>query len=220
MIGFHFLSDDGRLRTGWLAPPDGEWLEVEGEIEICTKGLHGSKLIPHALRYAPGLMLTYCQFEGIEDYQDDKFVARKRKILKRWNIRQALREMLENDLRQRECLADILKHDIDEQRYRIVEKMSSLSAVRDPTIEMRVDRLTMRLYLDVIDLKEEGDRLTHIKLKTIVNDLVAVNTIISERKGDKLHDLLDRRTPSLDNENIKMHKAILEKIGQPFLGQD
>ena len=82
MRAWHFVNNE--LRDGRPIPPDGEWLEHEGELIMCESGLHASLRITDALKYAPGRYICRVELDGdiIED--EDKAVASKRKIL--WRI--------------------------------------------------------------------------------------------------------------------------------------
>ena len=88
-LGWHFIGKT--LRDGRPIPRDGEWLEHEGPIIICSTGLHGSRRPWHALRYAPGDVLCRVEFDGIVDEHDDKLVARRRRILCRAEFSETLR---------------------------------------------------------------------------------------------------------------------------------
>ena len=91
MNAYHFVNDT--LRDGRPVPPDGEWLVHEGHIEICETGLHASKCPFDALQYAPGPTLCLVECEDIVTEQDDKFVCRRRKIVKRFDATDTLWEM-------------------------------------------------------------------------------------------------------------------------------
>ena len=87
--GWHFCGPT--LRDGRPVPDEGVWLEHEGKILMCSAGLHGSRTPFDALQYAPGATLCYCEFEGIEQGDKDKFVARRRKIIAKRDATEALR---------------------------------------------------------------------------------------------------------------------------------
>ena len=78
-IYYHFTSD--KLRDGRPIPAIGEWLTHDGEIKMCVSGLHASADPFDALQYAPGSMLHKVALKGVVERQDDKVVARSRKIL-------------------------------------------------------------------------------------------------------------------------------------------
>jgi hypothetical protein len=78
-IYYHFTSD--KLRDGRPIPAIGEWLTYDGEVKICVSGLHASADPFDALQYAPGHMLHKVVLKGVVERQDDKVVARSRKIL-------------------------------------------------------------------------------------------------------------------------------------------
>ncbi len=82
MKAWHFVGDT--LRDGRPIPADGEWLEHEGEAIMCVRGLHASRCVLDALRYAPGNTLSRVVLGGDIQKGDDKVVVTRRKIL--WRI--------------------------------------------------------------------------------------------------------------------------------------
>ena len=80
-LAYHFVGST--LRDGRPIPADGEWLVHEGDVTICESGLHASKHPFDALPYAPGSTLCLVECEDIVTEHDDKFVCRRRKIVKR-----------------------------------------------------------------------------------------------------------------------------------------
>lgn len=97
---YHFVGD--RLRDGRPVPADGVWLEYDGPIAICASGLHASRRPWHALAYAPGPVLCLVEVEGIEAEQDDKLVARRRRIVRRVDLTDDLRAFA------RQCALDVI----------------------------------------------------------------------------------------------------------------
>lgn len=89
-IAYHFTGD--ALRDGRPVPAIGEWLEHDGHMIICKSGLHASEHPFDALRYAPGHMLHLVECDDIGKEQGDKFVCRRRKIIKSINAESMLRE--------------------------------------------------------------------------------------------------------------------------------
>ena len=91
---WHFTN--GTLRDGEPAPPAGEWLRHGGEIIPCSSGLHASRRLIDALRYAPGGTLHRVSMRGeIIEHNGDKIVARQRRI--EWSLSA---EVMEPILRQ------------------------------------------------------------------------------------------------------------------------
>ena len=78
---YHFVG--ATLRDGSPIPADGEWLIHEGPVVICETGLHASLHPFDALQYAPGATLCMVECEDIVTKQPDKFVCRRRRIVKR-----------------------------------------------------------------------------------------------------------------------------------------
>ena len=87
---YHFTANT--LRDGRAIPPVGEWLEYDGEIEICKSGLHFSKDPFDALQYAPGNLLHLVEVDEIEHEHDDKGVCRRRRIIATIDAESLLRE--------------------------------------------------------------------------------------------------------------------------------
>jgi hypothetical protein len=89
LLAFHFVNTT--LRDGRPVPPDGEWLEHAGPIKICRSGLHASRHVADAMQHAPGTTLCYVELGDIAEEQDDKVVARRRKIIARFDATDLLR---------------------------------------------------------------------------------------------------------------------------------
>ena len=85
MLAWHFLSADYRLRygDGRLVFP-GETLSATGPIEACSNGMHGSRKILDALRYATGPILCRVNITGDLKESDDKIAGRHRKCI--WTL--------------------------------------------------------------------------------------------------------------------------------------
>jgi hypothetical protein len=86
-LAYHFVAlrnGNPVLRDGLSLPAVGEWLEQEGPIVICERGLHASYRAFDALGYAPtGVPLGVClvEVDGVETEQADKLVCRRRRVL-------------------------------------------------------------------------------------------------------------------------------------------
>lgn len=90
MIVYHFTAN--KLLDGRPIPPVGGWLVHDGPVEICKSGLHASAHPFDALAYAPGNFLHLVECEDIVAEHDDKFVCRRRKILKSFDAESMLFE--------------------------------------------------------------------------------------------------------------------------------
>ena len=93
MKAYHFTGDT--LRNGEPIPPVGVWLEYHGVIIPCQSGLHASEHPMDALAYAKRPMLHLVELEGdLVSHGDpvDKWVGRRRKIIRSINATQLLRE--------------------------------------------------------------------------------------------------------------------------------
>jgi len=79
---WHFTGDT--LRDGRPVPPVGETLVHDGPLEMCASGLHASRRLIDALRYAPGHMIHRVEMGGEIVKDTDKLVATERTIL--WTV--------------------------------------------------------------------------------------------------------------------------------------
>jgi hypothetical protein len=100
MKAWHFVSDT--LRDGRPVPADGEVLVHEGPLKLCASGLHASKNILDALRYAPGSTICRVEVCGEIIHGDDKLVCTERTILWRVSGERILRKFA------RMCARDVL----------------------------------------------------------------------------------------------------------------
>jgi len=78
---YHFVGKT--LRDGRPIPADGVWLEHEGPLVMCQQGLHASRRPADALKYAPGSTLCLVELDGEVIEEEDKIVARRRRIIAR-----------------------------------------------------------------------------------------------------------------------------------------
>lgn len=93
ITGWHFTAD--RLRNGSPIPPVGEWLQHNGSIVPCRRGLHCSEHPFDALQYAPGSILHRVELRGdVQSHGDpvDKYVGRERRILATVDAENLLRD--------------------------------------------------------------------------------------------------------------------------------
>jgi hypothetical protein len=99
MKAWHFtdgwqLRDGQELVVGKTYRHDGELTLCPSEKELAQGkgGYHGSKRILDAFYYAPGTVVSWCEFSEIGEVQDDKFVARERTVLWAYDIEMILHE--------------------------------------------------------------------------------------------------------------------------------
>ena len=78
VTAYHFTSD--KLRDGRPIPAIREELRHDGRVKICASGLHASRHVFDALRFAPGHMLHKVECREIVAEEDDKLVCRSRTI--------------------------------------------------------------------------------------------------------------------------------------------
>ena len=82
ILAWHF-TDGMTLRDGQTLVV-GKTYHHEGGVKICESGYHASRRLFGALRWAPGTQLSRVECWGDVEEQDDKLVARNRKVL--WTI--------------------------------------------------------------------------------------------------------------------------------------
>lgn len=97
---WHFVNDT--LRDGRPVPPDGEPLEYDGDIKLCASGLHASRRIIDALKYAPGSTCCRVACDGKIIQGEDKLVCSKRTILWRVDAGDILHQFA------RQCALDVV----------------------------------------------------------------------------------------------------------------
>jgi hypothetical protein len=87
--GWHFVG--ATLRDGRPIPPEGEWLEYTGKVEMCKSGLHFSPTPWDALQYAPGDTLCYVEVKNVTEQDESKGVCSRRKIIAKMDATEPLR---------------------------------------------------------------------------------------------------------------------------------
>ena len=84
MKAWHFLAEDRRLgySDGRLVE-SGHTYKVSRNfpLQLCEYGLHGSKRVIDALKYAPGPVVCRIEMIGVMVHDTDKSVAYRRKVL-------------------------------------------------------------------------------------------------------------------------------------------
>ena len=81
-LGWHFLPEDGRLRWGTReVVVAGKTCAATGPLKMCENGMHASRRLIDALDYAPGPIVCRVNLLGERLDQDDKSVARSRRVL-------------------------------------------------------------------------------------------------------------------------------------------
>lgn len=78
--GWHFLSEDYRLRGGGKKVKAGDLITVKGPPVLCSRGLHGSRRVVDALRFAPGPILCRVVIGGEVIEGEDKLVGTERYV--------------------------------------------------------------------------------------------------------------------------------------------
>lgn len=100
VLGWHFTGDT--LRDGRPVPAVGETLVHDGPVVICDSGLHFSRWLIDALRYAPGPMIHRVECRKVLEEHYNKAVCRERTIL--WTVdgEEILRDFA------RRCVLDVI----------------------------------------------------------------------------------------------------------------
>jgi hypothetical protein len=102
MTGWWFSSEAKLPNNDGRAVTVGDWLEVDGKIEICERGLHFSRRALDALQYAPGSLCWYVEADGEIVKYDDKAVCSRRRALWMVDAEPVLRRFA------RSCALDVL----------------------------------------------------------------------------------------------------------------
>jgi len=92
--GWHWTAaKDGKpvLRNG-KPVVRGKWVTVQGELTMCRRGLHWSRKVCQALRYAPGAWLHEIEASRPVDEQSDKALSHRRRVLRSADMLQVLPE--------------------------------------------------------------------------------------------------------------------------------
>ncbi len=93
MKAWHFVANNRKLGYGDNRLVEtGRTYKVKGEISLCRNGMHGSKRIIDALKYAPGSIVCRVDITGEIVKGNDKIVGRSRKVLWMMNIENILHE--------------------------------------------------------------------------------------------------------------------------------
>ena len=87
-LAWHFVGKT--LWDGSPIPKDGKWLVYKGPIVMCKSGLHWSRKLSEALKYAPGETLCLVEVGGNVVEGDDKGISTKRKIIARMDATELL----------------------------------------------------------------------------------------------------------------------------------
>lgn len=114
VLAWHF-TDGWKLRDGQTLI-EGKTYRHNGELKLCPSdedlaqgkgGYHGSKQIIDALKYAPGTVVSWCEFNDIGKEAVDKFVAKERTVLWAIDIEMILHEFAcrcaEHALKRHNC---------------------------------------------------------------------------------------------------------------------
>ena len=80
MHGWHWVKADRTLRTGEVVRAGGVY-RATGPLVMCRNGLHASRRAVDALKYAPGPIVCAVELVGEILHDDDKSVARERRVL-------------------------------------------------------------------------------------------------------------------------------------------
>jgi hypothetical protein len=132
ILAWHFLPEDGRMthRRGRPLIVAGAVHSVRGELELCARGLHGSRRAIDALGYAPGPIVQRVEHFGKIIEGSDKLCSSRRRCLAIADASRVLREFAcdqaESALRLSECN--------DERSWRAVS-VSRLYAVGEASAD-------------------------------------------------------------------------------------
>jgi hypothetical protein len=80
-LAYKFTRPGGRSPFTGFAWPVGEWIEVEGKLELCRNGIHACRAVALARWIDDELWLV--ELEGVEVEQDGLLLARRGRLLSR-----------------------------------------------------------------------------------------------------------------------------------------
>ena len=93
MKAWHLCNNDKRLGfSDRRVIRTGRTYKVAGPVKCCQHGLHGSRRLIDALRYAQGEILCAVELTGQMDHQCDKVAATERKVVWMLNVSDILHE--------------------------------------------------------------------------------------------------------------------------------
>lgn len=84
MLGWHFLKEDRRLRWGTQEVVEEGKIyscDPKKELLLCEYGMHASRRLLDAFKYAPGPIVCRVDVTGDLVYESDKFVGRHREVI-------------------------------------------------------------------------------------------------------------------------------------------
>ena len=127
MKGWYFSRESKRLRYGDERLIEvGTTHQVEGEPVLCEHGLHASKRLIDALRYAPGCTLWRVKLSKNVVRGDDKAVALKRRYLEEYDARPMLVEFTQWCAKRARKQADA--NDVNDADYAIYTAAAAYAA--------------------------------------------------------------------------------------------
>jgi hypothetical protein len=91
MYAWHFLKTPNTLRDGSTFNV-GQWLPEIADPVLCVRGYHGSRRAIDALQYAPGPIVTWCEYDGAIIHESDKLVAVRRRPIWQYDATAVLHE--------------------------------------------------------------------------------------------------------------------------------
>ena len=110
VLAWHFLHESGRLQyDDNRKPKKGRRLRTKSRraIMVCQNGMHASKVIGNALKYAPGAILCRVKIEGEIAHDCDKLAGRYRTILEMIDFAPYLKLMIDEFI-ERAAKSDLL----------------------------------------------------------------------------------------------------------------
>ena len=174
ILAWHWLPQDRRLAYGIRTlVEEGMVLEVGEPLELCNHGLHASKNILDAMRYAKGPIICRVELSGKFVFDQSKFCATRRKCLWMMDAKEVLRDY-------------------------IVDRLNGLMPVVKDVIISRIRNLNR--YLDIPESNENGYNFmaSAVSSLDVIRRLRFVHEGISglemyHFQNDDIEDLIEKR---------------------------
>ena len=64
----------------------GVWKEYKGKVKIGDSGLHASRYLIDAIKFATPYIVCKVEYDDVVEEQDDKFVCRKMRVIKTYRV--------------------------------------------------------------------------------------------------------------------------------------
>lgn len=116
VLAWHFVRKGGLTRDGRRVTV-GDKMHVDPPIELCERGLHASRRLIDALKFAPGPVLCRVRCSGIVIHDGDELICSDREVLAMADVSLQLREFACNEAERALHRVGM----VDERPWRLIE---------------------------------------------------------------------------------------------------